>query len=543
MKITLYKSCYVMMTAMLLASCTKNFESLNTNPAGVTEDVFKADFQQIILPLVNTQKNIVPASSGDYQLQQNLNADIYSGYMMTPTPFNSGINNSNYFMMDGWNVDIYNVVYNNVLQPLSDYKRLAATYQGVDFSFTDAMAKTIKVLACHRTADVFGPIIYTKYGQANADLSVDYDSQQDAYNAFFKDLDTAATLLKPFTTGQKTVLSAFNKADIIYGGNPTKWLKLVNTLRLRLAIRIIYADKATAKLQGEKALDPASGGLITANADNAIIDFGQRSPIDEIVGWGDIRSGAPLTSYLNGYSDPRMPHMVAPATVAVVAGKYIGIRNGVAIDDKNRYGGYSIPLAKAAAADYFDPKDGKGKLLGAAETYFLMAEAGLNGWTGAGKVSDNYHLGITTSFAEWAAGSSADYENDNTSTAAPYVDPQAKTAGANDVPLKDANLSTITIKWDDAATPEKQLERIITQKWIAIYPDGEEAWTEFRRTGYPKLFPVVINNSGGLITGFIRRLPIPSKYQSNNKPGYDRAVLTLKGPDNGGTKLWWDSKP
>ncbi|MFB6456812.1 SusD/RagB family nutrient-binding outer membrane lipoprotein [Chitinophaga sp. Hz27] len=543
MKITLYKSCCVMMTAMLLSSCTKNFESLNTNPAGITEDVFKADFQQIILPLQNAQKFIVPAASGDYQLQQNLNADIYSGFMMSPTPFNGGINNTNYFMMDGWNGDILDVAYNKVLQVLSDYQKLTATYQGVDFSFTDAMAKTIKVLALHRTSDVFGPIIYTKFGKANADLSVDYDSQKDAYTAFFADLDAAANLLKPFTTGQKTVLSAFTKADIIYGGNAGNWLKLVNTLRLRLAIRIIYADKATAQAQGEKAMNPANGGLITDNAANAIVDFGQRSPLDEIIGWADIRTGAPLTSYLLGYNDPRLTHMVAPATDPAVAGKYIGIRNGVAIDDKSRYSGYSIPLAKAASGDYFDPKAGKGKLMGAAETWFLMAEAALNGWAGAGNAGDNYNKGIAISFAEWAAGSSADYANDNTFTAAPYVDPKAQSAGANDVPLKDPSLSTITIKWDDAGTYEQKLERLITQKWIAIYPDGEEAWTEFRRTGYPKLFPVVVNNSGGLIKGFIRRLPIPSKYQSNNKPGYDRAVQTLNGPDNGGTKLWWDSKP
>ncbi|NML38770.1 SusD/RagB family nutrient-binding outer membrane lipoprotein [Chitinophaga sp. G-6-1-13] len=540
MKTHFYKSCYAIITSMLFSACTKNFESLNTNPAGITEDVFKADFKQIILPLQNAQKAI--QSSGSYQVQQNLNADIYSGFMMSPTPFNGGINNTNYFMMDGWNTVILDVAYNNVLQVLSDYSKLTTTYEGVDFAFTNAMAKTIKVLALHRTSDIFGPVIYTKFGKANADLSVDYDSQKDAYMAFFADLDDAVSLLKPFTTGSKKVLAAFTKADIIYGGNAVNWLKLVNTLRLRLAIRINNVDAATARIQGEKALAPANGGLITDNSANALLDFGMRHPISEIIGWDDIRIGAPLVSFLTGYNDPRLPHMAARATDPAVAGKYIGIRNGVAIDDKSRYSGYSIPLAKAASGDYFDPKDGKAKLASAAETYFLMAEAALNGWANAGNEADNYNKGIAASFEEWAAGSSAGYANDNTSTAAPYVDPKAQVAGNNDVPVKDSNLSTITIKWDDAAPPEQQLERIITQKWIAIYPDGQEAWTEFRRTGYPKLFPVVVNNSGGLIKKFIRRLPIPGKYQSNNKPGYDRAVQTLNGPDNGETRLWWDSK-
>jgi hypothetical protein len=66
-------------------------------------------------------------------------------------------------------------------------------------------------------------------------------------------------------------------------------------------------------------------------------------------------------------------------------------------------------------------------------------------------------------------------------------------------PLARPYLSTITIKWNAAGTFDENLERIITQKWISMYPDGQEAWSEFRRTGYPKLFPVVVNNSGGKI--------------------------------------------
>lgn len=529
-----------MPAVLLMSSCTKNFEGLNTNPAGIGNDAFKADFQQIIQPLQNAQKAI--QHYGNYQIQQNLNADIYSGYMMTPTPFNGGNNNSNYFMMDGWNSSILDAAYNDVQQSLADYKRLSSAYTGVDMSFPDAMAKAVKVLAMHRVADIFGPIIYTHYGQPNADLSVTYDSQQDAYKAFFLDLDSAATGLKPFVSGDKKVISAFGKADLIYAGNATNWLKLVNTLRLRLAIRLVYADAATAKLQGEKALDPASGGLITDNAANALVDFGMRHPLSEIIGWDDIRSGAPLGAILGGYHDPRITHFMSPATDVAVSGQLIGIRNGVAIDDKARYSGYSKPMAKAAAADYFDAKDGKAKLASAAEVAFLKAEAALYGWANAGDAQENYENGISTSFAEWAAGSALDYINDATSTEDTYTDPKAKVAGANDVATGSAFLSTITIKWDDAASAEAKLERIMTQKWIAVYPDGQEAWTEFRRTGYPKLFGVVVNNSNGTIPGFIKRLPIPSKYQANNQPGYNAALTMLSGPDNGGTRLWWDNK-
>ena len=199
-------------------------------------------------------------------------------------------------------------------------------------------------------------------------------------------------------------------------------------------------------------------------------------------------------------------------------------------------------MAKSANGDYFDPQSAKAKIATASEAYFLKAEAAIRGWANAGDAQTNYELGVQRSFEEWGAGSAALYLNDAVSTASPYVDPKAITAGQNNVPAGDPNLSTITIKWNNAAGFESKLERIITQKWICLYPDGQEAWSEFRRTGYPKLFPVVVNKSGGTVTGFIKRLPIPDKYRNSNSAGYQRALTTLGGSDNGGTKLWWDKK-
>ncbi|MDF2187939.1 SusD/RagB family nutrient-binding outer membrane lipoprotein [Paraflavitalea sp. CAU 1676] len=545
LKTSLYKFTAACSIAALLGTgCTKDFQDINTNPAGVTDDVFLADFQAVILPLQNGQRNLVHYVNWQYQLQQNLNADIYSGYMMTPTPFNGGNNNSNYFMMDGWNEWVLNIAYDGVMQATSDFNKYSLGYKTADLSDAAAMAKIINVIGMHKAADIFGPIIYTKFGKPNADLSIDYDSQQGAYQAFFADLDVAVANLKPFVAGTKKVGTAFKKADMMLGGDPAKWLKLANTMRLRLALRLAYVDAATAKTQGEKALDPANGGLLSAVADNALVVYGTESPIGVIINdWDDIRAGAPLSSLLNGYSDPRASHYLSTASDAAVSGQYIGIRNGVAIDAKARYSGYSKPIAKGASADYFDKAGGRAKIATSAEAWFLRAEAALRGWTNAGDAQTAYETGIDRSFEEWGAGSAAAYKADDTKKAAPYVDPKSQVAGANNVPAGNANLSTITIKWDGGASNELKLERIITQKWLALYPDGQEAWSEFRRTGYPKLFPVVTNNSGGTVTGFIKRLPIPSKFKNSNKTGYDKAVATLGGPDNAGTKVWWDKKP
>ena len=143
--------------------------------------------------------------------------------------------------------------------------------------------------------------------------------------------------------------------------------------------------------------------------------------------------------------------------------------------------------------------------------------------------------------SQWGA-SAGSYLTDNTSTQANYVDPQTPSTTAPNASINA--ISTITIAWNSAATNEQNLERIITQKWIAMFPcGGDEAWTEYRRTGYPRLFPVVVNNSGGTISTAlqIRRLAYPSGEYTSNGAAVAAAVSLLGGPDNGGTPVWWDT--
>ncbi|MEP6928262.1 MAG: SusD/RagB family nutrient-binding outer membrane lipoprotein [Ginsengibacter sp.] len=522
-----------------MSSCTKKFEEYNTNPIGISNQQLTADYQNLGGPLKQAQLNIVAASPAwVYQLTQNLNADIFSGYMMTPSAFNNNVNNTNYFMMDGWNGLPWSWAYDNVmsttapvLKATTDAK-YAAYYQ---------WAKILRVEAMHRVSDVYGPIIYTHYGNLNADGSVTYDSQQEAYNAFFADLDSAINVFTNLVNSKS--LPVFAKYDLGYGGSYDKWLKFANTLRLRLAIRINAADPVKAKLEGEKAL-ANSGGLLTTNDDNLFINIGTNDNPLKVINndWGDIRLGAPLASILNGYSDKRITKYALPATDPLEAGKFIGIRNGVNIDAGSRYSGYSKLI-------YTDQNNVKYvQLMVAAEAWFLKAEAALNGWTSAGDAQTNYEKGISTSFDQNGISDVASYLADATSKAQPYVDPKAINAnydpapGLNDVPVGDPNLTAIPIKWNAGFTNAQKLEQIITQKWIALYPDGVEAWSEFRRTRYPKLFPVVINNSAGKIptAKFIRRLPFASGELSNNTIGVQGAITKLGGPDTGGTPLWWD---
>lgn len=541
MKINHIKT-FVFSVAVLFSAsgCTDDFEEYNQQKAGGPEN-FYADFIAVVDPMKSIQRGL----QSDYQLYPNLSADMYSGMFSTATPFNGGVNNLTYSMMDGWNNRIiarqqdifnYSIIIDNAATNI---------YKGVDFTGILAVKKVLKVITAARVSDSHGPVVYSKYEKPNPNGTTDFDSQQDAYNYFITDLSSAiADLQKVIATSATQSVedkTALKKADLVYGGNMAQWAKLANSLKLRLAMRMSYADPAKSKQYAEEAL-ASSAGLITDNADNALLSVGQSELSFIIYSWGDCLIGAPLMAYMNGYNDPRLPAYAIPANDADVQGKYIGVRQGIdLLNGKSTYGAFSQPQAKSATGDYFSGSDGKMKLFTAAETWFLKAEAALRGYTGAGDIQTNYTTGVQQSFGEWGKSANVGaYLADTTSTEAPYVDPKN---AANNIPVGDPQLSTITIAWNNSDTNERKLERIITQKWLSLYPNGPEAWAEQRRTGYPVLFKIRKNDSGGAISteAMIRRIPftIDTKTSLYN---YQQAVQTLNGPDTGGTRLWWDKK-
>lgn len=523
------------LSAVLLASlmalnfgCTKNFEDFNANPNSLSPAQSDALLKSAIGPI---EQEIFH----NYQIAQNLSADAFSGYMMAPNPF-GGINNMNYSLNNGWNSAGFNDQYNYVMAPISKIGQSVVKTKSPE---AWGISLLVQVMAMSRVTDKFGPIPYTTAGSSL--VSTPYESQKAVYDAFFKHIDTAANNLRAYMTANPGKSSFFGAGDLVYAGDPAKWLKLANSLRLRLAMRIVKADPATAKLQGEKALS-APGGLLASVADNAAVaQSGTRDNdlwVVTVAYDGDNALGAALQTYLVGYNDPRLPVYAKPATDAAFTGQYIGIRSGANTSfnglGKPGYKTYSSLNSTDAAKSPIGQKAPQ-ILMTAAEVWFLKAEAALRGWTGAGNAQTNYETGITTSLQQWnvAAGN---YLADATSKQTAYTDPKNAANNA-------AAVSTITIKWDPAATNEQNLERIITQKWLAIFPDGQEAWSEYRRTGYPKLFTVASNNSGGTINTQtqIRRLPYPStEYGNGNKDEVTKAVVLLGGPDNGGTRLWWD---
>lgn len=521
----------VLVTMLMLApGCTKNFEKFNTNPTGITDEQGNADYALIASFLAQAQRNIIPEGTGGYQLAINLASDPYAGFLAIPTPFVSNSNNLTYSLVPGWLGSIWNDRYIQTMNPI--HRVLEYTRGNESMQDIYGFAKLLKVAGMHRTSDKVGPIIYSRYNQPNESGGVDYDSQADAYNSFFLDLDTAMTIFKSYQ-GQNTS-SALSLSDLAYGSDHyTKLLKVANTLRLRLAIRVAFVDPQLARREGEKALDPANGGLLEEEADDWSVTLNGQHPLNEIaVSWADTRMSANMESFLLGYNDPRLPEMFEPATDPVVAGQYKGIRIGILIDAKSRYENFSRPATQAPRM----------KLLMASEAWFLKAEAALRGWANAGDAKANYETGIMRSFQYHGVGGAAAYIADATSQPRPYTDPKSQTAGEHDIAMGSPYLSTVTIAWDEGASNDEKLERIITQKWIALFPDGDEAWAEYRRTGYPLQFPIVVNYSNGTIPTIpgIRRVTYPVREYDSNSDAVAAAVGLLGGPDTGGTPLWWD---
>src|ERR1700761_9510551 len=252
------------LSLLAISSYTKEFKNFNTDPSKLTAQQLQGDFQYIGSYFPDMEKNIVNNVPYIYQLQQNLNADCYSGYMMSADPF-GGPNNTNYFMKTNWNTTTFDLGFNNIMK---DWFAVKQNARPQDAHFV-AMALLLKVEGLHRVTDVYGPLPYTRYGASTE--AQPYDAQQVIYTRFFAELDTVVNVLSDYVKANPGA-KPFALYDYVYGGDYKQWLKFANTLRLRLAMRIVYADAATAQAQAEKAVaDP--NGLLSTSSDDALLNM------------------------------------------------------------------------------------------------------------------------------------------------------------------------------------------------------------------------------------------------------------------------------
>lgn len=520
-----YKACGIKLVTVIvllfsLVACTKNFNEINTPKDRLSAD--KIDASLLGQMFAQAQYFGLFGGTTEFQVIHNLYCDQYAQYFATTHPnFPSDQFQevSTWTGFYGWDVQ-----YSNAAPQVLFVEQFSASHL---MPLANAMAKVWKVVFYDRITDLWGPIIYSQFG--NGQRTVPYDAQKDIYHNFFNTLDTAVAVLK----GQAGK-NAFGSNDQIYGGDANKWLVFANSLRLRLAMRIAYVEPDLAKQEAEKAV---AAGVMTINDDNANV---LTTPINSINFYAQItyhsefRMSATMASVMGGFQDPRIGEYFAPAEVG---GGYHGIRNGLTVAEKGDR--LNLELTHSFVATKFRPIVNGGTsppwgVMCAAEVYFLRAEGALRGWNMDGTAQDLYNQGIRTSLAEKTNISSNEIEAYVNSTNTPVaLNDQWNTPAMSDIP----------VVYQTTGTFEKQLEQIITQKWIAIFPNSEEAWAERRRTGYPVGFPIIESlNPDVPVNALMRRLTFAEGEFTNNGPAVQAAINLLGGPNNNSTKLWWDAK-
>lgn len=499
------------------SGCTDKFEDFNTNPKAPTPEQMEGDFASTATLISVMIPSMVLGQENDYQMIDQMIGYEYGRMTAAANAWGSDAYYGTYNPPIGWIGNTFDTTMPKVYTSFFQIRNISGT-EGLVYNW----ANLIRVFATMRVSDCYGPTPFSLIGNGNS-YQVAYDNMPDLYNAMFTEIDKTIEAMKEAAGGSGG--SLFADVDYIYQGNFAKWAKFANTVKLRLAMRLVNVEPALAKQKAEECVaDPA--GLISEAGDAAWSTFipGNNSFWKTNIAWNEGRISADITSYMNGYSDPRLPKYAKPAS----DGSYTGARNGV----------YHYNLLKNATDNYSYPNVSElDKLLciSASESWFCRAEGALRGWNMGGSAKELYEQGVTVSMQERGA-TIGDYLNSE-ATPANYV---ALDNSAYNISAQ----STVCPKYDESATFETNLERIIVQKWLGNYPNGWESWTDFRRTGYPKWFPVVNNQSTDGVTSArgMRRLPFPQSEFNTNEANVKAAIQMLGGPDNSATDLWWAKK-
>lgn len=509
-----------LVAAFCLSGCTNNFETRNRNPHDVTPEEAERDGYMTSARLRTMQNNVISTDVNRAHQTDILLGGAYGRYASESKANTWNEKFSTFNAPDNWSNVMFNEVMPNVYPAYNELR--VATENPVILS----VAEIIKVMAMHRVTDAYGPIPYSKISMGA--IQTPYDSQRDVYMKMFEELDAAIATL---TENQNR--SLIRSADLIYGGDVVKWIKLANSVKLRLAMRIVYAEPAIAQARAEEAVNHTIG-VMADNTDNAALTtFGaDGNPFNTAVKYndGDNRSVADMTTYMNAYNDPRRASYFVKSGFTGAANEYVGYRSGINIGGVSQFSRYSVfNINEKSPLQWMN----------VAEVMFLKAEGALRGWNMGGTADSFYEQAIGMSFTQWGAADVSTYLANSTGYPSGYTDP-ANAFSYNTL------LTTVTVAWNPADDFERSLERIIIQKWLANFPLGHEAWADRRRTGYPTMIPVMVNKSpNGVLpdNGIPRRCPYPAQEAVTNAKNYNDAVVMLRGRDNLATRLWWDCKP
>lgn len=475
MKITSIKTTLaaIALAVVILPGC-KKFLDVNDNPnASETADPAQ------ILP--SAQAAIQHVISSQYQTFGNFWAQYW-----TQLPNSSQFRSVEQYSSGPADFDrAWAILYAGAL---TDTDSLIVNQHLPKFKQYAAIAWILRASAFQLLTDGFGDVPLKDALQGTGNRSPRYDPQQEIYDSIFSFIEHGKALIdldSDYHPGDD---------DLMGGGDMETWIKIANTLKLRAYLRLtqVAPDKAQAGIEALYAENP-----LFVDTDIKLTytsEGGNQNPLwEEVVTLGTRNQGASSTimDSLKKNNDPRITRFyqlrVDSTTYrSTPQGTFDEIASNIALSYPNS-GRVLGPTAP-------------GMFISLAESMFLQAEAAQRGW-GTGNAAELYRDGIRASFA---------------------------TLGLTDAQATTYINSAPAAQWPAA----NQIRAIITQKWYAMCgTQGFEAWTEYRRTGFPdwiKPSAASILGPGNMSARFI--YPQAELTRNGNFPG-------LKPIDE---KVWWD---
>jgi hypothetical protein len=471
------KKIIVILSLFLFFSCSKNLESLNKDPKNATSASGEAFFNMASKNMTDEVNNITYGSGGSpFETTRLIVQQISSVTYNEGTTYYSNFNWSDVYMGVLKNLDESA----NMVEATAPIGAAGATRKKNQLALIEIM----KVYAYEYLVVAFGDIPYSE-ALDFTNVLPKYDDDQVIYVDLLKRLSAAITSLD--ASGK-----SFD-SDIIYNGDVAKWKKFANSLKLKMGMRIIDKDATL----GASTVTAAAPNVFTSNADNAIFKYLAVAPNTNSL-WPNLAIGnrkdfvaaKPFVDLMNTLKDPRRPVFFTN-----VGGDFVGAPSGAVVtyESFSRFSdAYYQPTLPAIIMDY-------------ATVQFLLAEAAERNIIGTPAAAEShYNAAITASMNYYGVGSAA-----------------------------AAYLAQPGVAYATAGTNWKQ--KIGTQKWLALFNQGPEAWTEYRRLDYP----VLSAPPGSYINVVPRRLTYPISEQTLNGANYKAAAAAV-GSDLMTTKLFWD---
>ena len=547
----LFKICLVIGCFGLVA-CTGDFEEINTNPNS-PEAVPSA-------PILTYVERIM---SGSWLGNEWYNFNESSSMAGHITKI-SYIDEARYGYRSGTISNMFSLPYSYI----RSLNRILINEEGEDGNPNmRAVALILKCYIYHVVTDHFGATPYSEAFKAEEGiLTPKYDTQESIYRDLLEVLKTASNMI----VENPTTLQSVGGADIIYGGNVTRWKKFANSLRLRMAVRMSYVDEAGARAVISEILgNPSAYPILESNADNARFkwpgDANYREPLSAA---GQTRvdyiTCSTIVNVLKELDDPRLP-VYAQLTKEKDEDNAEMVYRGFIAGASGPYGNLSV-FSKVGAF-FSENVAGYTYHFRYAEVEFLKAEIYERGLF-TGEAETAYNAGVTASISEYTDVSTG--PKTTTEQIAPYLAlpkvaytdpelPRLTFAGNNYYEeeiiasgvyaagaISDITYIPDAIEMDECANStvkaNPRLQKIAYQKWLSLYQQGQEAWAEVRRTDIP-----VISAAPGRAQGWAAHNRCPTRFPYS----FDEANVNKENLDavNGGIvhmywgqQMWWDKR-